>query len=125
MWVTGVGEGSFRVKQQVISHLSKTIDAWDGFQTRDMGYFLRLESPTGRAGSLLHTIEKNILDLRVLRQEVEDQKRLMESIEREVSGFTVQSHHWTKRYLPFNRFHNAYNKIATTSPTSSSKAGNI
>jgi len=57
-----------------------------------MGYFLRLESPTKQANSLLHTIEKNFLDLRVLRQEVEDQKRLMESIEREVSGFTVHYH---------------------------------
>lgn len=79
---------TIRFLHQVISHLSKTIDAWDSFQKGDLGYFSRLESFSGRAGSysrLLLTVEKHIAELRDLRREVEDQKHLMESIEREVS----------------------------------------
>jgi hypothetical protein len=52
-----------------------------------MGYFSDLEPSSGRSGSffrLLLTIDKHVLELRDLRQEVENQKRLLENLEREV-----------------------------------------
>ncbi|KXX79435.1 hypothetical protein MMYC01_203492 [Madurella mycetomatis] len=78
---------TIRFLQQVSTLLSKTIDAWDTFHSGDMSYFSELESSSGRSGSffrLLLTVDKYMSELRDLRQEVENQKRLLENLEREV-----------------------------------------
>jgi len=79
--------------QQVADLLSKTIDAWDTFRNGDIGYFSGLELASGRSGSsfrVLLTVDKNMLELRDLRQEVENQKRLLENLEREITQHLAQ-----------------------------------
>ncbi|GAB1310598.1 hypothetical protein MFIFM68171_00808 [Madurella fahalii] len=84
---------TIRFLQQVSTLLSKTIDAWKAFHDGEMSYFSALESPSERAGSffrLLLTIDKYMLELRDLRQEVENQKRLLENLEREITQHLQQ-----------------------------------
>ena len=78
---------TIRFLQQVTALLSKTIEAWDRFGDGDRNYFHGLQQLPGRSGSsfrLLRTIDGHILALRDLREEVETQKRLLESVEQEV-----------------------------------------
>ncbi|KAK3692167.1 hypothetical protein B0T22DRAFT_435486 [Podospora appendiculata] len=86
---------TIRFLQQIITLLSKTVDAWDTFKEGDMGYFSGLEplGSTERSGSssrLLLTIDKHISEVRDLRKEVEAQRQLLESLEREVTQHLQQ-----------------------------------
>ncbi|KAK3333324.1 hypothetical protein B0T19DRAFT_122819 [Cercophora scortea] len=81
---------TIRFLLQIITLLSKTIGSWDTFKEGDLGHFLGLDplGSTDRSGSssrLLLTVEKHVSELRVLRNEVEAQKQLLENLEREVT----------------------------------------
>ncbi|KAM7188427.1 hypothetical protein V8F20_010543 [Naviculisporaceae sp. PSN 640] len=75
-------------RDQRISQLAKTIEAWDSFE-KDIGNrFFASEtlkpSPEG-AGALLPTIKTHVSELRSLRQKLVDRKESIESIEQQIS----------------------------------------
>ncbi|KAK4442077.1 hypothetical protein QBC34DRAFT_313888 [Podospora aff. communis PSN243] len=91
---------TIRFMQQVTTLLSRTINAWDRFGTGDRNYFIGLQQQTrrggdnmsGRSGSYfrqLLIIDGYISALRDLRQEVETQRLLLESVEQEVRTYTL------------------------------------
>lgn len=70
--------------QQILNLLTLTLDAWDTFSNGDMGYFSNLEAPKDR--SFLVAINKHMSELGDLRKSVNNQRGLLQSLSRKVSG---------------------------------------
>jgi hypothetical protein len=64
-----------KLLQQLISGLSDTIQVWDHFQQKDIGYFRCQSDPPNSLASSLDTIERAFGKLRMLRTKLQTLKK--------------------------------------------------